>query len=1758
MELVPVGEPVVEINEVDCVCVVKDAVNPENARFILKTPSSTSVSKLYADVCSKTQYVTGSIDLVLVKDDKTPSDSKTVEIVIDETESTKDLELYMFSLTQKNYLQIREREGVAIEMVHPSKNITSTIPPPPPPISTIQENGVKPRGHHRRMALSSFEKTDGIDKLTPEEKTPNEDSDVPAMVNNLRYVGLVNQAMTCYLNSLIQTLYMTPEFRNALYKWEYDNKDETQTSIPYQLQRLFLLLQTTPKQSVETTGLTGSFGWDSSEAWQQHDIQELCRVMFDALEKKFEGTDQADLIKRLYEGKMKDYVQCCECSHESARDDTFLDVPITIRPFGSSTSYKSVMEGLNAFVEPETLDESNQYFCEKCAKKCDAKKGLKFITFPYLLTLQLKRFDFDYQTMHRIKLNDRMWFPQILNLNSFIDNDQNCHPSSDDDPLNDVAENHKTVNHIGPQDEDSSSHDSGHDIDQSSVPGGTVAPAVDGGSGDARNSSEEEEASSVDEGIDIESQKSSSTRRKHRTSTSWWVNDEDQIKECMQDGPYVYELFSIMVHSGSAAGGHYYAYIKSFENGRWYSFNDQIVSPVTRTEIEKTFGGSPYPSSSSYYSSFSSSTNAYMLMYRKIDTTMNSSFLQTDSLPEHIKVLMMREEQEEKTRKLKQEQEKNMCSIRLFCRHHSLFKYQIQSIVEETFEFHKDLTLTKAVQEAHFVLKVDRSVVPVDHCRLVKYDHINDVLDRSFDVEHEAPDVTLSELLGGVRTAYLFDLLLETREVGQKFERYESGGVTVKVYVANHDNMSFYDPVIIRAAEKHTVQTLKNIIAQRIHCPSRRLLVAYEKYSGECYLMQSIERSLKAEGFYRSAKVFVDVMTEDEEQMMSDSHPISLEDTVLWSIIDRMANVITINVALPPEVTDEAERSYEQSPIENQSGETTTNGKVDEACPAHSRSSSDEGVGSLGENSGTRLNTSPERTADSDTTSSGDVVSTESPAAETTWTEETNFSENNRGLSPAEIKGFWRTPELTCNDDEFIEGCITGRRRNNSYDNNGPFLPLADSAFGSDFQGKLQQRLEGYAGSPTSSLRCEDGTSSHSGPGSADLESDDDFSRGAPDFSEDPENQASQPSEGSSLSTSCSTLDSTDTLCNTSEQNATSHFDRNLAPGLRNVTIDKQLPHANLYSSSDDLRAKNVDVCRGEQELQAKMRSAKRYPGHAVQCSSATGDYNKALQYADGKGTGDATEMLSRKPAAGCLKGQIVTSEPTKNVGWVDEVNIDDKPHCSNASNPCVNSCATTSSCGVYGGAQDTSGATYPPKTPELFSFSDKYQGADDATIFTDPRGADGEFVQETFSSSGQTAQSAPGSTSAWDQGGRERTVSNSSAASDGWGVSGEIMHKNYFFKVVGTSQAKVSKCAESGETVPCKVITVEIDKRMPLLALKRHLAYIVDTPTRRFCVYKQYASGQEVEMFTPTDDFKLVTDGTHFIVRLGRALRKDEYRCKLFQLELDEEETAKPLMNWVVQRELSIEDARKQLCCDLAEQCDMQEPDPERIRIRKKSWRSPGQVYLSDDRFGSDISVYGALEFFVEFLPGPEPKTDRSQLVLLCRRWFPSELRFGDFHELILTDESSATYGGYTADHVREKLAALTGIEKDNIQVAKGRGMFPYRISVLDAHQDLDWVPTERKRYSYSMHLTEDGTVVFYRDKTESLKDCSEEERNQIQSVEMKSDSTISSVSNKRASSTTSSPTRPISYRRERALKIYTVDTTPSASKNREITTEL
>ncbi|EJW70916.1 hypothetical protein WUBG_18176, partial [Wuchereria bancrofti] len=91
---------------------------------------------------------------------------------------------------------------------------------------------------------------------------------------------------------------------------------------------------------------------------------------------------------------------------ENIKQDEFLDLPLAVKQFGASDAFKSVEEALHAFIKPEVLEGSNQYYCEGCKRKQNALKGLRIIKFPYLLSIQLKRFDFDCNTLHRIKLND--------------------------------------------------------------------------------------------------------------------------------------------------------------------------------------------------------------------------------------------------------------------------------------------------------------------------------------------------------------------------------------------------------------------------------------------------------------------------------------------------------------------------------------------------------------------------------------------------------------------------------------------------------------------------------------------------------------------------------------------------------------------------------------------------------------------------------------------------------------------------------------------------------------------------------------------------------------------------------------------------------------------------------------------------------------------------------------------------------------------------------------------------------------------------------------------------------------------------------------------------------------------------------------------------------------------------------------------------------------------------------------------------------
>lgn len=658
--------------------------------------------------------------------------------------------------------------------------------------------------------------------------------------DSFNYVGLVNQAMTCYLNSLLQALYMTPEFRNALYNWEFDGQIETK-SIPFQLQRLFLNLQTSTKSAVETTELTRSFGWDLSEAWQQHDIQELCRVMFDALEQKFKDTEQANLINDLYEGKMLDYVKCLECSTEKSREDTFLDIPLPVRPFGSNVAYNSVEEALRAFVQPETLDGNNQYHCEKCNKKCDAHKGLKFMKFPYLLTLHLKRFDFDYSSMHRIKLNDKVVFPEILNLNSFV-------------PTANYVIEHETIEETIVKCDDCSTTDSGSALDDENCQCNEVSSTVNGLDDNCHDD---------DEGIDM------STGNHHE-------NEKNRREE--PKGPYMYELFSIMIHSGSATGGHYYAYIKDFQKNQWLCFNDQTVSRITEDDIRKTYGGGP---TRGYYSSvYSSSTNAYMLMYRQIEKQRNCQAMSVDEFPLHIKNLLQHMREKEEHDRAARERESDMFKLKVYCWHPN----QNVLLDAKLFVFHESY-LSEAVADAHQRFKLEG--IALEDCRLVIYNKHQEYIDCSFEGEN----LKFCDIIYNVNI-YHVDWFLEIKQPGTEFQVFKSGGVNMKVCLINIETEEVDGPFNFHVNPGETVLEVKHRLAKMFNMDIETIKLIQEMYSNEPHYLEDDHAKMRFDPSCNGYKLYIsNALDEDPDKPFVVSK--------LNKIIDRYVHIVAIYVTFP-------------------------------------------------------------------------------------------------------------------------------------------------------------------------------------------------------------------------------------------------------------------------------------------------------------------------------------------------------------------------------------------------------------------------------------------------------------------------------------------------------------------------------------------------------------------------------------------------------------------------------------------------------------------------------------------------------------------------------------------------------------------------------------------------------------------------------------------------------------------------------------------
>ena len=226
-----------------------------------------------------------------------------------------------------------------------------------------------------------------------------------------KYNGMINEGMTCYLNSMMQSYNALTLFKKAIFSLPFEKEENSLSS---SLQILFYDL-TFGNELVSSNKLIKSFGWEKDDIFIQHDIQEFNMMLSDMMEKKFKGTKANEIFNYLFEGTTENIIKCIEYNFQNKKIEKFNDIQLNIK------GCKNIYESLNEFIKEEILDNEDKYEVEGHGKEKAIKK-MNFIKLPPVLIFQLKRFEYNNEIKSIEKLNDYYEFYDQLNMNQYIIN----------------------------------------------------------------------------------------------------------------------------------------------------------------------------------------------------------------------------------------------------------------------------------------------------------------------------------------------------------------------------------------------------------------------------------------------------------------------------------------------------------------------------------------------------------------------------------------------------------------------------------------------------------------------------------------------------------------------------------------------------------------------------------------------------------------------------------------------------------------------------------------------------------------------------------------------------------------------------------------------------------------------------------------------------------------------------------------------------------------------------------------------------------------------------------------------------------------------------------------------------------------------------------------------------------------------------------------------------------------------------------------
>ncbi|XP_012278998.1 probable ubiquitin carboxyl-terminal hydrolase FAF-X [Orussus abietinus] len=408
------------------------------------------------------------------------------------------------------------------------------------------------------------------------------------------FVGLKNAGATCYMNSVLQQLYMVESIRVGLLAAEGaatdlnedfsgeekvdgeqtieandndtneercgadESRKEYNIGILKQVQAIFGHLAYSKLQYYIPRGLWRHFKLQGEPVnlREQQDAVEFFMSLVESLDEALKALGHEQIMGKILGGSYSDQKICKGCPHRYSKEEPFSVISVDIR------NHSNLLDSLEQYVKGELLEGADAYHCDKCNRKVVTVKRLCVKKLPPILAIQLKRFEYDFERVCAIKFNDYFEFPRDLDMDPY------------------------TVSGL---------------------------------------------AKLEGEVIDCD------------------------YEEAIKGTCTKYQLSGIVVHSGQASGGHYYSYILHRLNdgtAKWYKFDDGDVTECKMEEEEEMksqcFGGDymgevyDHMLKRMSYRRQKRWWNAYMLFYTRLDVEENSLMKSVNELSLYTKLGVMR------------------------------------------------------------------------------------------------------------------------------------------------------------------------------------------------------------------------------------------------------------------------------------------------------------------------------------------------------------------------------------------------------------------------------------------------------------------------------------------------------------------------------------------------------------------------------------------------------------------------------------------------------------------------------------------------------------------------------------------------------------------------------------------------------------------------------------------------------------------------------------------------------------------------------------------------------------------------------------------------------------------------------------------------------------------------------------------------------------------------------------------------------------